>query len=164
MASFHDKQIQILVSTTVIEVGVDVPNATMMIIMHADRFGLSQLHQLRGRVGRGSKASACYLIANPKSDTAKKRIKAMLDHTDGFKIAEIDVEIRGPVDMLGTKQAGLPEFLLADIIRDEAIVLQARECAKKLLSQDPELKNSENQVLRQLVQQKSMVMKGINLN
>ncbi|MEK9658169.1 MAG: ATP-dependent DNA helicase RecG [bacterium] len=164
MQRFRAGESKILVSTTVIEVGVDVPQATMMVILHADRFGLSQLHQLRGRVGRGQKESSCYLVATPKNPDSKKRIKAMLDHHDGFKIAEIDLQIRGPGDMLGTKQAGLPEFLLADIVRDEQILLKARESAKELLHNDPKLEHPEHAQLKQKVQQQDQHLQENNLN
>ena len=164
MAAFKDKKIQVLVSTTVIEVGVDVPAATMMIIMHAERFGLSQLHQLRGRVGRGSKASTCYLVANPKSDTGKQRIKALLDHSNGFEIAEIDLKLRGPGDMIGTQQAGLPQFNLADVIRDEAILKKAYQCASHLV-QNPDFHHHPNyQALNQAINQQQKFKEELNLN
>jgi ATP-dependent DNA helicase RecG len=127
MKAFKDKKIDILVSTTVIEVGIDEPNATVMVVEHAERFGLSQLHQLRGRIGRGSEQSFCFLIGQPKSEESKIRIKAMLDLTDGFAIAEVDLKLRGPGDFFGTKQSGLPEFRVADIIRDEQILREARQ-------------------------------------
>jgi len=127
MKAFKNKKIDILVSTTVIEVGIDVPNATVMVVEHAERFGLSQLHQLRGRIGRGSEQSFCFLIGQPKSEESKIRIKAMLDSTDGFDIAEVDLKLRGPGDFFGTKQSGLPEFRVADIIRDEKIMREARQ-------------------------------------
>lgn len=164
MSAFRAAKIQVLVSTTVIEVGVDVPNASMMVIMHADRFGLSQLHQLRGRVGRGQNASQCYLIANPKNPQSKKRIKAMLDHHNGFKIAQIDLEIRGPGDMLGTKQSGLPDFKLADILRDEAQLLAARDAAKVLIEQDPDLNQPQHRYLKTLVLAEQQQITKNNLN
>ena len=164
MGAFRATEIQVLVSTTVIEVGVDVPNASMMVIMHADRFGLSQLHQLRGRVGRGKNASQCYLIANPKNPHSKKRIKAMLDHHNGFKIAQIDLEIRGPGDMLGTKQSGLPDFKLADILRDEAQLLAAREAAKDLIEMDPDLNKIEHRLLKMMVLAEQQQISKNNLN
>jgi len=136
MRDFKENKIQILVSTTVIEVGIDIPNATIMLIEHAERFGLSQLHQLRGRIGRGREKSYCFLMANPKTDEAKARIKAMLDTTDGFKIAEIDLKIRGPGDLYGTRQSGLPNFKLADIIKDEKILIESRKAAFQLVEID----------------------------
>jgi ATP-dependent DNA helicase RecG len=141
MAKFKAQEYQILVATTVIEVGIDIPNATMIVIMDADRFGLSQLHQLRGRVGRGQVASVCTLIATPKTPNARKRISAMLETTDGFRLSEIDLKIRGPGDILGTRQAGLPEFKLADLIEDAAILKVARKAAFHLIKYDPTLKN-----------------------
>lgn len=148
MDAFKANKIQILVSTTVIEVGVDVPNATTMIILHAERFGLAQLHQLRGRIGRGHAASRCYLVANPKTDSGKKRIQAMLKTTDGFKIAEYDLKIRGPGEMMGVRQAGMPEFKVADLILDEAALLEARQHADTLLQHDPLLEDPDHHMLK----------------
>ena len=153
MAQFKRGEIQILVATTVIEVGIDVPNASLMIIHHAERFGLSQLHQLRGRVGRGQFQSYCFLIADPKSDTSKERIKAMLDTSDGFKIAEYDLKIRGPGDMLGTRQAGIPEFKLANLITDQEILLTARKVAFTIIKQDPELNLPDYQAIKKILTQ-----------
>jgi ATP-dependent DNA helicase RecG len=139
MKKFLSKKLQLLVSTTVIEVGIDVPNATVMVIEHAERFGLAQLHQLRGRVGRGSQESYCFLIGNPKSEIAKARIKAMLETGDGFKIAEEDLRLRGPGEMLGSRQSGLPNLRVADIIRDEKILQAARSAAQELIRKEPEI-------------------------
>ena len=141
MAHFRDKKCHILVATTVIEVGIDIPNATMMVIMDAERFGLSQLHQLRGRIGRGPIASVCTLIATPKNENARKRISAMLETTDGFRLSEIDLKIRGPGDVLGTRQAGLPEFKLADLVEDASILKVARKAAFHLIKYDPTFQN-----------------------
>ncbi|MFA5113952.1 MAG: ATP-dependent DNA helicase RecG [Candidatus Margulisiibacteriota bacterium] len=139
MKKFLQGKLQLLVSTTVIEVGIDVPNATVMVIEHAERFGLAQLHQLRGRVGRGCQESYCFLIGNPKSEFAKARIKAMLETSDGFKIAEEDLRLRGPGEMLGSRQSGLPNFRVADIIRDEKILQEARAAALDLIGKEPEI-------------------------
>ncbi|QWU18376.1 ATP-dependent DNA helicase RecG [Paenibacillus sophorae] len=133
MRAFYDNEVQVLVSTTVVEVGVDVPNATLMIIMDADRFGLSQLHQLRGRVGRGEHASYCVLVADPKSEVGRERMAAMTETDDGFEVSRRDLELRGPGDFFGTKQSGLPEFRLADMAADFAVLEQARGDAAELL-------------------------------
>ncbi|MEK4064499.1 MULTISPECIES: ATP-dependent DNA helicase RecG [Paenibacillus] len=133
MRAFYSNELQLLVSTTVVEVGVDVPNATLMIIMDADRFGLSQLHQLRGRVGRGQHASYCVLVADPKSEIGRERMTAMTDTDDGFEVSRRDLELRGPGDFFGTKQSGLPEFRLADMTADFEILEQARDDAAELL-------------------------------
>lgn len=133
MRAFYKNEIQLLVSTTVVEVGVDVPNATLMIIMDADRFGLSQLHQLRGRVGRGEHASYCVLVADPKSEIGKERMTAMTDTDDGFEVSRRDLELRGPGDFFGTKQSGLPEFRLADMTADFEVLEQARDDVAELL-------------------------------
>ncbi|MEO3947522.1 ATP-dependent DNA helicase RecG [Gorillibacterium sp. CAU 1737] len=134
MADFAENRVQVLVSTTVIEVGVDVPNATVMVIYDADRFGLSQLHQLRGRVGRGEHQSYCILIAEPKSETGKERLRAMTETNDGFEIARKDLELRGPGDFFGTKQSGLPEFKVADLMADFEVLENARDDAAALVS------------------------------
>lgn len=133
MRAFYSNELQLLISTTVVEVGVDVPNATLMIIMDADRFGLSQLHQLRGRVGRGQHASYCVLVADPKSEIGRERMTAMTDTDDGFEVSRRDLELRGPGDFFGTKQSGLPEFRLADMTADFEILEQARDDAAELL-------------------------------
>ncbi|RHH70229.1 MULTISPECIES: ATP-dependent DNA helicase RecG [Vagococcus] len=132
MQKFKDNDTQVLVSTTVIEVGVNVPNATMMVIIDADRFGLAQLHQLRGRVGRGQKASYCVLIANPKSEQGKERMKIMTETTDGFVLSQKDLEMRGPGDFFGAKQSGLPEFKVGDMVADFIMLETAREEAISL--------------------------------
>ena len=135
----------IMVATTVIEVGVNVPNASVMIIESAERFGLSQLHQLRGRVGRGSEQSYCMLVSGNKvSVEAKKRLQTMVDTNDGFRISEVDLEIRGPGDMLGTKQSGVLDFKIANIVTDNKILQFARNEAKMLLEEDENLENTDN--------------------
>jgi len=136
MRGFGSGEIQILVSTTVIEVGVDVPNASVMVIEHAERFGLSQLHQLRGRVGRGAEQSYCVLLASDKqTEVARERLGIMEETNDGFKIAEKDLEIRGPGEIMGTRQAGLPEFRVANLVRDIEILQAARKEAEAYVSQ-----------------------------
>lgn len=149
MQQFRQGEIQILVSTTVIEVGVDVPNANLIIIEHAERFGLSQLHQLRGRVGRGQHKSFCVLILGYAiSDEAKQRTSFMEKTSDGFKVAEFDLELRGPGEFLGKRQSGLPGFQVANLIRDAAILIEARQAAFEILKNDPELNKIENRVLK----------------
>mgnify|MGYP000970142717 FL=1 len=134
MQDFKKGKIDILVSTTVIEVGVNVPNATVMLIMDADRFGLSQLHQLRGRVGRGDKQSYAVLVANPKTESGKKRMKIMTETTDGFVLAEEDLKMRGSGEIFGTRQSGIPEFQVADIVEDYPILEEARKVASQIVS------------------------------
>ena len=131
MQLFYDGQIKVLVSTTVIEVGVNVPNATLMIIDGADRFGLSQLHQLRGRVGRGSRASYCVLINDSESETAAQRLIFFAKTTDGFEIAKKDLSLRGPGNFFGAQQHGLPRMRIADLAEDTETVRHASECAKR---------------------------------
>lgn len=151
MKDFINNDIQILVSTTVIEVGVDVPNASIMIIEHAERFGLSQLHQLRGRIGRGERQSYCILMPDVKvSKSGAVRLKTMEETTDGFRIAEADLKLRGPGDFLGTKQSGLPDFKFADIVEDQFLLTQAKEKAKNLLAEDPQLQSPQNQQLKKV--------------
>ena len=136
MKEFITHQAQILVATTVIEVGVDVPNASVMLIEHAERFGLSQLHQLRGRVGRGAAESFCILLAQfQKTQESRERLKIMEETTDGFKIAEKDLEIRGPGEVLGTRQSGIPAFRIANIVRDQKILAQAKREAEFMLTE-----------------------------
>lgn len=150
MELFRHQQIQVLVSTTVIEVGVDVPNANIMIIEHAERFGLSQLHQLRGRVGRGEHKSFCILIMGyAVSEEGRQRTEMMEKTSDGFKIAEFDLEMRGPGEFMGTRQSGLSGFKLANLVRDMQILQQAREAAFEVLRKDPKLSYLENKLLRE---------------
>ncbi len=153
MRRFKEGEVQVLVATTVVEVGVDVPNATVMVVEHAERFGLSQLHQLRGRVGRGEKESHCFLVARMGRDSdARQRLRVMEETSDGFQIAEEDLKIRGPGDFLGTRQSGLPELRTANIIRDVAILTAARKEAFRLIEEDPELRFPTHRVLREIVE------------
>jgi ATP-dependent DNA helicase RecG len=139
MADFAAGRIQLLVATTVIEVGVDVPNAILMVIEHAERFGLAQLHQLRGRIGRGGQQSVCILLyAEPLSAGARARLKVIFEEKDGFEIARHDLALRGPGEVLGERQSGAPLLRFADLERDEPLVAQAREAAESLLEHDPE--------------------------
>ena len=152
MSAFATGKIKVLVATTVIEVGVDVPEATIMVIEHAERFGLSQLHQLRGRVGRGNKSSYCLLLyQTPLGETARKRIDTLRETDDGFEIAEKDLELRGFGEMLGTRQSGLPQFRLADLSVHKDILATARSDAKLILNNDPELVGKRGQALRTLL-------------
>jgi ATP-dependent DNA helicase RecG len=147
MTDFINHKYDILVSTIVIEVGIDVPNATVMAIEHADRFGLAQLHQLRGRIGRSSYQSYCLLFGTPKSAESRQRIKTMLATNDGFKIAEEDLRLRGPGEFFGTRQHGLPEFKIGDIINDFPILKMARDDAFKLVKEGHKSKNAKKQML-----------------
>lgn len=148
MAAFKRGEISILVSTTVIEVGVDVPNASLMIIMHAERFGLAQLHQLRGRIGRGAFSSWCYLVPTSAEGRHNPRLKAMVATQNGFELAQIDLNLRGPGDLLGKRQSGLPLFKLADLARDEAVLQLARKAAFHLIQNDPLLRDPQNLGIR----------------
>ncbi|HET8986539.1 MAG TPA: helicase-related protein, partial [Trueperaceae bacterium] len=139
MDRFRRNEVDVLVSTTVIEVGVDVPNATVMVIENAERFGLSQLHQLRGRVGRGSQESFCVLVAGDRSRKTQQRLDIMVKNADGFAIAEFDLRLRGPGDLRGTRQSGLPELTVGDLVTDVTIIEDARALAKQMLEADPEL-------------------------
>ena len=155
MRSFKRNEIQILVSTTVIEVGVDVPNANIMVIEHSERFGLSQLHQLRGRVGRGTHKSYCVLMLSyQSSQEARDRAQTMVQYLDGFKIAEADLEQRGPGEFLGRRQSGLAGFKLANLVRDMKILMQARKAAFELVSKDPFLQQNQHQSLKQQLELK----------
>ncbi len=154
MQAFKNKDVSILVSTTVIEVGVDVPNATVMIILDADRFGLAQLHQLRGRVGRGSKESYCILVADPKSEYGKERMKIMTETNDGFLISQKDLELRGPGEVLGKKQSGLPEFKVGDPVVNLNILQVAQEEAHNVVfSPNFETKEENFELIKHLNRQ-----------
>ena len=149
MESFEAGDTDILISTTVVEVGVDVPNATVMVVEHAERFGLAQLHQLRGRVGRGGHQSYCILMVGAgATDEARERIQVLADTNDGFVIAEKDLEMRGPGEFLGVRQHGLPRFSVADLSRDSRLLVEAREDAFAYVSDDPDLATPEGKALR----------------
>lgn len=141
MKSFASGKVSLLVATTVVEVGVDVPNATIMVIENAERFGLSTLHQLRGRVGRGNKKSYCVLVSDAKGETARERLMTMKKYSDGFKIADTDLKLRGPGDFFGSRQHGLPELKIADMVEDMDTLQNAQECAKSILKNDFSLSN-----------------------
>jgi ATP-dependent DNA helicase RecG len=152
MRAFRDREIRILVATSVVEVGVDNPNATVMVIENAERFGLSQLHQLRGRIGRGEKPSECFLFGEPKTVEGQKRLRIMTKTRDGFVIAEEDLRLRGPGEFLGTRQSGAPLFRTADLVRDQDVLFDAREAASHLLKTDPSLGAAEWAGLRGLLE------------
>ena len=152
MEDFSSGKIDILVSTTVIEVGVDVPNAVIMVIENAERFGLSQLHQLRGRIGRGQFKSTCILITDAQNETTQKRMNIMKNTTDGFKIADEDLRLRGPGEFFGSRQHGLPQFKIADMLKDRETLDETSKAARYILKLDPELKNQENEGLKAEVQ------------
>ena len=152
MESFSNGETQLLVSTTVIEVGVDVPNAVIMVIENAERFGLSQLHQLRGRIGRGQYKSTCILITDAKNDTAQRRMKVMETTTDGFKIADEDLKLRGPGEFFGSRQHGLPEMKIADMLEDRSTLEETQRAAKEIMVRDPELSSPESAALKNEIQ------------
>jgi ATP-dependent DNA helicase RecG len=151
MAAFAAGELDLLVSTTVIEVGVDVPNATLMIIENAERFGLSQLHQLRGRVGRGDAKSYCILVSDAKNEEAVQRLKVLCASNDGFKISEEDLKLRGPGDFFGSRQHGLPQLKVADLAGDTRVLKDAQEAARNLLADDPNLTKPEHQGIHRKV-------------
>jgi ATP-dependent DNA helicase RecG len=152
---FQSGELQILVATTVIEVGVDVRNATVMVIEHAERFGLAQLHQLRGRIGRGAAKSYCILMTGGKiSEDGEKRLNAMVGTNDGFKIAELDLELRGPGEFFGTRQAGMPSFRVANLIRDQHLLQAAKREAAAVVA-GPSSEISEVEISRALVHMRS---------
>ena len=154
MEEFKNGNIDILISTTVIEVGVNVPNASIMVVENAERFGLAQLHQLRGRVGRGEYKSYCILKYQGDSETIRERMKVMQDTNDGFVISEKDLELRGSGEFFGTKQHGLPEFKIANLFQDMPILKQVQELSYKILQNDPKLEKKENENLRRMTKEK----------
>jgi ATP-dependent DNA helicase RecG len=155
MADFKAGRVHILVSTIVIEVGIDVPNASVMVVEHAERFGLSQLHQLRGRVGRGKDPSQCLLIAQyPRSEEAERRLRVMEQTTDGFKIAEEDLDIRGPGELMGTQQSGLPDFRVANFVRDIQLLNEARKEAFAVIAGDPILSKPEHLFMKEILRER----------
>jgi ATP-dependent DNA helicase RecG len=152
MTGFLNKEIDILVSTTVIEVGIDIPQASLMVIEHAERFGLSQLHQLRGRVGRSDIPSYCVLMSQRKgSEDSRKRLSVMAETNDGFKIAEEDLAIRGPGEFMGTRQSGIPDFRIANILRDVRILNDAKNDAFTFIEKDQLLKKKEHSLLKEVL-------------
>ena len=154
MQEFKDGKIQILVSTTVIEVGVNVPNANIMVVQNAEHFGLAQLHQLRGRVGRGEYQSYCILIYEGNSKTTKERMKIMKETDNGFIVAEKDLELRGSGEFFGTRQHGLPEFKIANLFEDVGVLKEVQKLSLKIEEVDPKLEKEENARLHKLVKEK----------
>jgi len=154
MDAFRAGRIHVLVSTTVVEVGVDVPNACVMVVEDAERFGLAQLHQLRGRVGRGEHQSYCVLLADARTPEGQARLEVMVSTNDGFRIAEEDLRLRGPGEFYGTRQSGIPDFRIADIVRDITILEQARSDAQDLVASDPLLSRAEHRVLAEEVRRR----------
>jgi ATP-dependent DNA helicase RecG len=148
MEKFQEGEIDILITTSMVEVGIDVPEATVMIVESADRFGLSQLHQLRGRVGRGKDRGVCVLFADPKTEEAKERLRAIKDCHDGFSLAEADLRIRGEGSLFGTRQSGLPDLKFVRLARDYKLIKSARLCAFKIIENDPRLSLPENAALK----------------
>ncbi len=161
MDRFSRGEIEAIVSTTVVEVGVDVPNATVMVIENAERFGLSQLHQLRGRVGRGEHKSYCVMICGTSTDTAAERMKIMCETNDGFKIAEKDLEIRGPGEFLGTRQHGLPSMKVGNLLNDMNILKDAHNAAIEILEKDPELTNAKNSEIKKQIKKNMELFGGV---
>ena len=152
MQRFVRGETQIMVATTVIEVGVNVPNASVMVIESAERFGLSQLHQLRGRVGRGAEKSYCILMTGDKlSKDTLKRVETMVRSSDGFEIAEVDLQLRGPGDLMGTQQSGLLNLKIADLAKDSQLVILARDAARAILEKDPNLSLPEYASIRMIL-------------
>jgi ATP-dependent DNA helicase RecG len=163
ITAFAEGRSQVLVSTTVVEVGVDVPAASVMVIDHAERFGLAQLHQLRGRVGRGAAASHCLLIHDSRNALARQRLEVLVRSTDGFEIAEMDLRLRGPGQVLGTRQSGLPDLALASLTEDGEVLEQARSIAQELLREDPDLQAAPA-LAAVLVEQRHRLAQGGRLN
>jgi ATP-dependent DNA helicase RecG len=151
MEAFRRGRVQVLVSTSVVEVGVDVPNATLMTIEGGERFGLAQLHQLRGRISRGSYPGYLCVFANPSTDEAQRRLDAFTRSNDGFELAELDFQLRGPGDLFGTRQHGLPPLRIADLTRDAELVEEARSDAQTLIAADPDLKDAAYAKLKRMV-------------
>jgi ATP-dependent DNA helicase RecG len=151
MEQFRSGRIDVLIATSIIEVGIDVPNATVMVIQHAERFGLSTLHQLRGRVGRGPQASTCLLVADTRTADARRRIEVMTEISDGFRLSEEDLKLRGPGEVMGVMQHGIPAFKLGDLIRDARLIQQARLAAEDILQEDGSLTAAQHRSLKETI-------------
>jgi ATP-dependent DNA helicase RecG len=153
MAQFRAAEIDVLVATVVVEVGVDVPNASAIVIEGAERFGLSQLHQLRGRVCRGLHPPKCFLVGAPKTDDSERRLEALAEHQDGFKLSEVDLAIRGEGTLFGSRQSGMPDLKVAKLLRDVDILVEARREAFALVAEDPTLKRPDHRPLRREIRE-----------
>jgi ATP-dependent DNA helicase RecG len=153
MASFRAGEIEVLVATVVVEVGVDVPNAGAIVIEGSERFGLSQLHQLRGRVLRGLHPPKCFLVADPKTEDAERRLEALTKYQDGFKLSEVDLAIRGEGTLFGSRQSGMPDLKVAKLLRDMEILVEARREAFALVAADPTLKRPDHRPLRREIRE-----------
>ena len=165
MEWFSRNEINILVSTTVVEVGVDIPNATVMVVEHADRFRLTQLHQLRGRVGRGAEKSYCVLVKRNVTDTSRTRLFIMEEAHDGFVIADEDLKLRGPGEFFGIKQSGFFKYKIANMVTDGPIIRDARKVAFELVENDPNLKNKVNKMIREtFIREYADRLEGISLS
>ena len=163
ISQFAKKRINILVSTTVIEVGIDIPNATVMLIENAERFGLTQLHQLRGRVGRGADQSYCILVRRNTTDTSLNRLKVLEKTNDGFEVADEDLRLRGPGEFFGLKQSGFLKFKIANLVMDEKIIQLARKTATNIIKKDPSLISKKNKIIKEmLLKTYSDKLKNIN--
>jgi ATP-dependent DNA helicase RecG len=148
MAAFRAREVEVLVATVVVEVGVDVPNASAIVIEGAERFGLSQLHQLRGRVCRGLHPPKCFLVGDPKTEDSQRRLEALCEHQDGFKLSEVDLAIRGEGTLFGSRQSGLPDLKIAKLLRDVEVLVEARRAAFELVAADPSLQKPQHLPLR----------------
>jgi ATP-dependent DNA helicase RecG len=148
MAAFRAREIEVLVATVVVEVGVDVPNASAIVIEGAERFGLSQLHQLRGRVCRGLHPPRCFLVGDPKTDDSRERLEALCEHQDGFRLSEVDLRIRGEGTLFGSRQSGMPDLKVAKLLRDVEVLVEARRAAFELVASDPTLRKPQHMPLR----------------
>jgi len=165
MIKFSKNEINLLISTTVIEVGIDVPNATVMVVEHADRFGLTQLHQLRGRVGRGTEKSVCVLVQRKFTESGLKRLQIMEGTNDGFKIADEDLLMRGPGAFFSSKQSGFLKYRIADLVRDKAIIREARKAAFQIIEKDPHLRKPEHEGVRnKFIQEYRSLLQDIKIN
>jgi ATP-dependent DNA helicase RecG len=153
MEAFRNRKIEVLIATSVVEVGVDVPNASAIVIEGAERFGLSQLHQLRGRVCRGLHSPRCFLVGEPKTEEAQRRLEALCEYQDGFKLSEVDLAIRGEGTLFGSRQSGIPDLKVAKLLRDIEVLIEARRAAFELVAADPGLRKRIHRPLRREIRE-----------